>query len=180
MLSPGGLPPPPPPPPPHTQSSNSDDEHISPPHSVCALQVLGLVVKAMREAPGGPWLKCGNIMEQMEKDGFRFHTPNIDCRRAFLRNLMKREGRGLFAMNGKRGTSKYALLELVGEQPEKKTEEEKVKKTTGTKKVKKKTEAKKVMCRRRQQQGIPSPVNWWWWGGVGWWMRRGKVVTMLC
>ena len=96
-----------------------DNEHLLPPYSVCALQVLALIVKAMREAPGGPWLKSGNIVEQLEKDGFRFRATNIDNRRHFLRNIMKGEGRGLFAVTGtNKATTKYALVEVVGEQPE--------------------------------------------------------------
>ena len=98
--------------------SSRDDEHLPPPCSVCALQVLALVVKAMREAPGGPWLKSMNIMEQMEKGGFRFHSTNFAVRSTFLRRIMKGEGRGLFAVTGTKSTSKYALVEVVGEQPE--------------------------------------------------------------
>ena len=98
--------------------SSRDDEHLPPPYSVCALQVLALVVKAMREAPGGPWLKSGNIMEQMEKGGFRFHSTNFAVRSTFLRKIMKGEGRGIFAVTGTRKWTRYALVEVVGEQPE--------------------------------------------------------------
>ena len=71
----------------------------------------------MREAPGGPWLKSKRIVEQMEKDGFRFHTSDLHAQRVFLRSIIMGEGAGIFAVTGAHSATKYALVEVVGEQP---------------------------------------------------------------
>ena len=105
------------------------DKHLIPlPHGTFVFQVLPLIVEAMREAPGGPWLKSKRIVEQMEKDGFRFRASDLNTQRMFLRSVIKGEGAGIFAVTGTKNATKYALVEVVGEQPEASLTEGKVEK----------------------------------------------------
>ena len=120
----------------------------------------------MREAPGGPWRTSTRIVEQMEKDGFRFRSSDLKAQRVFLRSIIMGEGAGIFAVTGTKKATKYALVEVVGEKPggssqavgrapltkAKASPRQKVKKVRMDRKG-----TAQVMC--RQDQGSPS-VLW--------------------